>query len=264
MKVHNGCARGDLSFFARPAEVYASLWGCVTTVAPMASARGKKKSGAAPKNEPSRNLRKGERRQQILSVAREAFAKRGYHQTTIDDIVAQAGVARGTFYLYFEDKRAVFSDLVDRFAGQLSMAIVRIVTGDPGRPVVEQVRENIRAIIGTCLAERAMTKILFTDAVGVDPAFDRKLQTFYDTVMQLLIQSLKDGQALGIVADGEPRVLAYLTIGALKELLYQAVTLGFAEESADVLTQQMFTFLSGGYLRLRVDEVKEGRKTRRR
>src|SRR6188768_1780287 len=221
----------------------------------MATARAKKKQGALPKNE---------RRQQILSVAREAFAKRGYHQTTIDDIVALAGVARGTFYLYFEDKHAVFSNLVDRFAGQLSMAIVRIVTDDASRSVVEQVRENIRAIIATCLAERAMTKILFTDAVGVDPAFDRKLQIFYDTVVQLLTDSLKDGQALGIVADGEPRVLAYLTIGALKELLYQAVTLGFAEESAEVLTQQMFTFLSGGYLRIGSADAKESKKPRKR
>ena len=228
----------------------------------MARSRAKKKTAALPGSEQRRSTRKGERRQQILSVAREAFAKRGYHQTTIDDIVALAGVARGTFYLYFEDKRAVFSDLVDRFAGQLSVAIVRIVIDDPGRSVVEQVRENIRAIIATCLAERAMTKILFTDAVGVDPAFDRKLQTFYDTVVQLLTESLKDGQALGIVADGEPRVLAYLTIGALKELLYQAVTLGFAEVSADVLTQQMFTFLSGGYLRF--EDAKTARKPARR
>jgi AcrR family transcriptional regulator len=219
----------------------------------MVTPRGKKKSGA---------LQKTERRQQILGVARELFSKRGYHQTTIDDIVAQAGVARGTFYLYFEDKRAVFSDLVDRFAGQLSMAIVRIVTDDAARSVTEQVRENIRAIIATALADRAMTKILFSDAIGVDPAFDRKLQTFYDTVVQLLTESLKDGQALGIVADGEPRVLAYLTIGALKELLYQAVTLGFAEESADVLTAQMFTFLAGGYLRL--PEPKAHKPARRR
>ena len=262
MTVDYGAARGDLSNFRPRTEVCASLPACATTLAPMAAARGKKKSGALAKGEPQRHQRRGERRQQILSVAREVFAKRGYHQTTIDDIVALAGVARGTFYLYFEDKRAVFSDLVDRFAGQLSVAIVRIVTDDASRSVVEQVRENIRAIIATCLAERAMTKILFTDAVGVDPAFDRKLQTFYDTVVQLLTESLKDGQALGIVADGEPRVLAYLTIGALKELLYQAVTLGFAEESADVLTQQMFTFLSGGYLRLA--DAKTARKSARR
>jgi AcrR family transcriptional regulator len=209
-----------------------------------ASSKGSRK---APSKKTA--LPKSERRQQILSVARDVFARRGYHQTTIDDIALQAGVARGTFYLYFEDKRAIFSDLIDRFASQLTMAIVRIVVDDPQRPVVEQVRENIRAIIATCLTERSMTKILFTDAVGIDPAFDRKLFTFYDMVVQLLAESLKDGQALGIVDEGEPRVLAYLTIGALKELLYQAVTLGFSEESAEVLTQQMYSFLSGGYLR---------------
>jgi AcrR family transcriptional regulator len=208
-------------------------------------------------------LAKAERREQILRVARDVFAKRGYHQATIDDIVARAGVARGTFYLYFDDKRAVFAELIDRFALQLTQAIQRIVTDDPTLPVVEQVRDNIRVILRTCLVERAMTKILFTDAAGVDPAFDRKLATFYDTVVQLLTESLKDGQALGIVDDGEPRVLAYLTLGALKELLYQAVTLGFAEETADVLTQQMYGFLSRGYLRVLEQEPELGRAARK-
>lgn len=223
---------------------------------------------------PSRRRAPGkqERREQILSVARDVFARRGYHQTTIDDIVAHAGIARGTFYLYFEDKRAIFSELVDRFSVQITQAIQRIVTDDPARPVAEQVRENIRAILRTCLGERAMTKILFTDAAGVDPAFDRKLSIFYDTVVQLLTESLRDGQALGIVAEGEPRVLAYLSIGALKELLYQAVTLGFAEETADVLAEQIFRFLSGGCLRVsepralaeRPSSVAPRRRTRRK
>ena len=194
---------------------------------------------------------KAERRQQILAAARGLFAKRGYHQTTIDDIVAQAGVARGTFYLYFEDKRAIFSDLIDRFGSQLAVAIVRIVTDDSTRTVGAQVHENIRRLIGTCLAERAMTKILLTDAVGVDPTFDRKLAVFYDGMVGLLVETLKEGQTLGIVADGEPRVLAYLVLGALKELLYQAVTLGLAEESAEVLTQQIFAFLCDGCLRVK-------------
>jgi AcrR family transcriptional regulator len=203
---------------------------------------------------------KAERRQNILTAARNVFAKRGYHQSTIDDIVAEAGVARGTFYLYFEDKRAVFSDLIDRFSAQIAMAIQRIETDDPSRSVAEQARENIRAIVGLALSERVMTKILFTDAVGIDSAFDRKLLTFYDSVVQLLTESLRDGQALGIVADGEPRVLAYLTIGALKELLYQAVTLGLAEESADVLTQQLYAFLSEGYLRVAERPARAGRR----
>jgi AcrR family transcriptional regulator len=205
----------------------------------MPSRRKAKKRAVVPKSE---------RRQQILDAARAVFKTRGYAQSTIDDIVAEAGVARGTFYLYFVDKRAVFAELVDRFAARLSSAIERIVTDDPARPVPVQVLANIRAILGVCLAERSMTKILFTDAVSIDPEFERKLGTFYDGVVMLLTESLRDGQALGIVRDGEPRVLAYLTIGALKELLYQAVTLGLAEESADILTQQMYSFLSRGYL----------------
>ncbi len=205
---------------------------------------------ARPRAQRAPAVAKAERRQQILTAARDEFAKRGYHQTTIDDIVAQAGVARGTFYLYFEDKRAVFSDLIDRFAAQLAVTIVRITTDDPTQSVAVQVRENIRRIIGTCLGDRAMTKILFSDAVGVDPAFDRKLMNFYDSMVALLTESLRDGQGLGVVSDGEPRVLAYLTLGALKELLYQAVTLGLAEESADALTQQMYSFLAHGYLRV--------------
>jgi AcrR family transcriptional regulator len=195
-------------------------------------------------------LKKAERRAQILEAAREAFARLGYHQATIDHIVAEAGVARGTYYLYFEDKRAVFSELIDRFSSRLAATIVRIVTDDPEKPVDEQVRENIRGILAVCLQERTMTKILFTDAVGLDPAFDRKLASFYDEVVLLLTESLRDGQALGIVSDGEPRVLAYLTIGALKELLFQVVTLGLTEESADVLTAQMYRFLREGYLRV--------------
>lgn len=224
----------------------------------MATSKKKKKKPAGGRANPV--VGKAERRLQILNAARDVFAKRGYAQTTVDDIVMQAGVARGTFYLYFDDKRAAFAELVDRFAAQLSSKIVRITTDDPDRPVAQQVRDNIRAIIGVCLAERVMTKILFTDAHGVDHEFQTRIISFYDTVMQLLIESLKDGQALGIVADGEPRVMAYLSLGALKELLYQAVTLGLSEESAEVLTQQMYTFLSEGYLRVKDDSDRDVRR----
>ena len=52
-------------------------------------------------------------------------------------------------------------------ARPLGDTIKHLVDGRRQRPVFEQVRENIRAIIATCLMERSMTKILFTDAVGI-------------------------------------------------------------------------------------------------
>ena len=218
-------------------------------------AQGRKKASSSASLETSetRSTRMGqkrmERRQQLLRVAREVFARRGYAKTSVDDIVLEAGVARGTFYLYFGDKRDAFSELVDQFALKINQVIVRIDPDDAELGVVEQILLNIRAILRVCLEERSLTKLLFTDAVG-EPDFARKLGVFYDGVVLILTESLRDGQAIGLVRDGEPRVLAYLTIGALKELLYQAVTLGLTEESADALSQQVYAFLASGYLKV--------------
>ena len=89
-------------------------------------------------------MRKAERRQKILNHARDVFARRGYHEARIEDIVAAAAIARGTFYLYFKDKRTIFEEIVDRAFTQMGMAIVRVDPRDPGRSVADQVHENIR------------------------------------------------------------------------------------------------------------------------
>jgi AcrR family transcriptional regulator len=191
-----------------------------------------------------------ERRAQILARARDVFAKRGYHAAKIEDIVAAAKVARGTFYLYFEDKRGVFAELVDRFLARLHLAILRIDPHDPSRSVGAQVRENIVRVLTLFLQDRAMTKILLTDAPGLDADFDRKLQAVYEEVLNLLAESFAEGQTLGIVASGDTRVFAYLTVGALKELLYQSVTRDKDDASAERLTSEVFSFLCRGCLRI--------------
>src|SRR6478735_5419202 len=167
---------------------------------------------------------KATRRQQLLTHARDIFAKLGYHTAKIEDIVTAAGVARGTFYLYFPDKRAIFEEIIDRTLHRVSMAIERV---DVGRNVGEQVRGNIRRIVNLLLEDRATTKILLSSASGIDPAFDRKMTAFFDEVATLLERSLGDGQELGIVAKGDTRLFAYLTMGALKELLYELVVRGW-------------------------------------
>jgi AcrR family transcriptional regulator len=194
-------------------------------------------------------MRKAERRQKILAHARDVFARRGYHDAKIEDIVLAAGIARGTFYLYFKDKRAVFEEIVDRAFTQIGMAIVRVDPKDPARTVAEQVHENTRRIVGTLLEDRPTTKILLTDAVGVDPAFDRKLQSFYEVVEGLLVESLKEGQELGVVAPGDARMFAYLILGAMKEILYQVVRREAAYSETQVV-EGIYDFLGQGCLRV--------------
>jgi AcrR family transcriptional regulator len=194
-------------------------------------------------------MRKAERRQKILTHARDVFARRGYHEAKIEDIVLAAGIARGTFYLYFKDKRAVFEEIVDRAFTQIGMAIVRVDPRDPARTVADQVHENTRRIVGTLLEDRATTKILLTDAIGLDPAFDRKLQSFYEVVEGLLVESLSEGQELGVVAPGDPRMFAYLILGAMKEVLYQVVRRD-ASYSESKVVEGIYDFLGQGCLRV--------------
>jgi AcrR family transcriptional regulator len=191
-------------------------------------------------------LTKAERRQQLLQHARDVFARSGYHAAKIEDIVAAAGVARGTFYLYFDDKRAIFEEIVDRTLTRLGMAIQRV---DVTRPVADQVRENVRRIVAMLLEDRATTKILLSSDQGIDPAFDRKMNAFYDELARYLEESLMDGQSHGIVAKGDARALAYLTLGALKELLFQVVVREW-EHHEDAIVEEIFQFFRAGYLRV--------------
>ncbi len=189
---------------------------------------------------------KATRRQEILQSARDVFAKHGYHAAKVEDIVHAAGVARGTFYLYFEDKRAIFEEIVDRLLVRFGMAIQRV---DVGADVTDQVRANIRRIVHLLLEDKLTTKMLLSDAHGVDPAFDRKIHSFFEQVRALLEESLIDGQELEIVVKGNARLQAIFTIGALKEVMNQVVVRGWDDSEEDIV-EALFAFLRDGALSL--------------
>jgi AcrR family transcriptional regulator len=56
-----------------------------------------------------------ERRQQIMQAALACFARKGYHKTTMDDIVAESGLSKGTLYWYFKSKDELFFSLINSF-----------------------------------------------------------------------------------------------------------------------------------------------------
>src|SRR6185503_17813283 len=63
-----------------------------------------------------------QRRHQLLQAATWVFARKGYRRAGISDIIERAGVARGTFYLYFDSKERVFLAIVEDFHARVSRA----------------------------------------------------------------------------------------------------------------------------------------------
>ncbi|MDC3955639.1 TetR/AcrR family transcriptional regulator [Polyangium jinanense] len=189
---------------------------------------------------------KAERRLELLRAARDVFATKGYHAAKVDDIVARASVAKGTFYLYFPDKRSVFVELVDGLFSRLGGAILTVDTqGD----IEAQIKHNIRGIVAVLLDDPALTQLLLSFAPGLDPAFAAKIRSFYDGVKTLLRVSLDEGQRLGIVAEGDTSMYATFTVGALKEIFAESTDRGQAWPR-EQLVEQLFRLLQRGYLRI--------------
>lgn len=189
-----------------------------------------------------------QRRAQILAIATEVFAEKGYHDARIDDIVVRASIARGTFYLYFHDKRAIFEELVARFVARLADSILTIeLTEDPalGRAAL---RDNLLRVVQHFLADPAMSRILLSAAVGLDVEFDRRLLAFYGEITDLIERSLGDGQSAGWVRPGAMRIRSFCLVGILKELIYQLILRGteyppdeLVDAVLDLLTEGLFT-----------------------
>src|SRR5262249_41762545 len=149
----------------------------------------------------------------------------------------------------------------------IGAAILKVDTrGD----VRAQIEHNIRAIVAVLLDDRALTHILMSYAPGLDAAFMAKTSSFYEGATRLLEEALVEGQGLGIVAAGDPKLFAAFTIGALKEILFQNAIAQQAPLHREELVSSLFTFLEGGFLRVkvvptdaRVTEEEAGRRSKK-
>lgn len=185
------------------------------------------------------------RREALLAAARDVLVQDGYHAARIDDIARRAGVAKGTYYLYFKDKRAIFAELVDGLVARIEAAIVRVdETADLGA----QVRHNIRATVAVLAEDRELARVVLAPTAGLDAAFSATIAEMHDRVVAILSKALADGQALGVVGPGDSDLLATFAIGALKEAVLRSKELDPARR--ELLVEQLAAFLERGFLRL--------------
>jgi AcrR family transcriptional regulator len=201
-------------------------------------------------------MEREQRRAQILEVAKAIFAEKGYHHAKIDDIVARARVARGTFYLYFGDKRTIFSELVDNCVDAVNAAIYAIDLARRDLSPIEQLTDNVDRVVRVFVDEPALARILFNEAVGLDPEFDRKLLAFYDGVTSMIVRALVEGERVGMVRPGDSKARALCVLGIVKEFLYQLSLRGQGFDR-EAVVRTVIELVNGGWL---TDLVRSGRR----
>ena len=141
-------------------------------------------------------MKKGERRKQdLLNIAYRMFIERGYENTSVDDIIIEAGIAKGTYYYYFESKEATLEAVIEMMiekAENIAKAALMKPVPIPQKlaSVVYAFQPNKDEIVITDVLERK-ENIVMHDKIG---------KKIVEVAVPILSDIVREGIAQGIFA----------------------------------------------------------------
>jgi len=145
-------------------------------------------AGNASRATPRRRAEKSAaRREAILAAAIDEFSTRGFAATRLDDVAQRAGVAKGTIYLHFQDKEALFEEIVRTMVVPLIANIETAPASDlPVRVVVERLLGLfIQEIYAT--NRRNVLRLVMTEG----PRFPRLAEFYYHHVVARAVAAMR-------------------------------------------------------------------------
>jgi AcrR family transcriptional regulator len=188
------------------------------------------------------------RRDAILDAALTVFAERGFEAARLDDVAVRAGVAKGTLYLYFKDKEALFEEVV-RSAASPIVERLSVLAAAPDMPMATMLDALFSLFEKEVLGTRR--KLLIRLIIAEGPRFPRIAEFYFRNVvgriMPMLAQIAKRAAERGelpndAVARYPQLVAAPLLLTVIWDGLFAHISpldvAGFLRAHRDVLTAQ--------------------------
>jgi AcrR family transcriptional regulator len=168
------------------------------------------------------------RRHQLLDVARELFAARGFHATSMDDVAEAAGVTKPVLYQHFPSKRALDRELLEDVGERLLAEITAATSpADTGR---EQVQSGMAAYFGFVTGNQPAFRLLFGASVRNDAEFAEVANAVLERLAEAVAQMLD----LDLPSE-QKAVLAHAVIGMAEAVGRRALREETAEQDPELL-----------------------------
>jgi AcrR family transcriptional regulator len=156
-------------------------------------------------------------RQRIVAAAVALFAEQGYDATSVNQVVARAGVAKGALYHHFESKDdllyEVYRELVDR-----QLAGLRTILAED-RPPAATLRALIDDLVSTTAASAAEAKVFARESHRLGDANQARVRAARRTIHDAVIELVRAGQAAGDFAPvASPEMVSFTVFGVINEL----------------------------------------------
>ena len=154
-------------------------------------------------------MKKGERRKlELLQIAYRLFLTRGYENTSVDEIIEEAGIAKGTYYYYFESKEQMLEEVIGMMIDKEIEAARQILRSELDLP------QKFIGIIASIRPAQEETPISNTLNQPENILMHRKIQRrIIDAVIPLLTEAVEDGVKNGVFCcDNIPERVKILLI----------------------------------------------------
>lgn len=143
----------------------------------------------------------------LLKSAEENFLDKGYHNTSIVNIIQGAGVALGTFYVYFEDKLSIYQYLLLQYSRKIRRHIAISIAECQNRKEME--REGLRAFLVFIKDNPHIYNIIWESLY-----IDKKLfRHYYETFAEFYINALDNAYQNNEIKEFDNEVAAYMLMG---------------------------------------------------
>ncbi|KKC49509.1 TetR family transcriptional regulator [Paenibacillus sp. D9] len=197
-----------------------------------------------------------ERRRRFMEIALRRFAKDGYHVTKISDIVAEAGVAQGTFYWHFKSKEAIALEIVQDGRRQLLEVIAQGYRREAG--TVQDMVQVSEALLARLFLFAESNRDLMEMLLGGSGAIEPIRQEIAETraaMERAFLQNIRRAIELGMLPaaiDAEVRAALIMSLieGVIARWLFglNAPGSGIGSRTAEQLASETARFEFFGLL----------------
>ena len=185
------------------------------------------------------------RRRQLLRSARKVFREKGYNGATISDIVREAGVAQGTFYLYYPSKTAVAVSLIEGLMERIAAAVESAMKSETS------FEKKLGSMIGASFQVARQNADLFALAfIGADETHPEMHSESpeHASLLHVVTDLFTEAVGSGEMESTDPKIAARLVIGLLQHAIIEAFVSGEGEGSEE-LEQGVRELLTNGLAR---------------
>ena len=176
----------------------------------------------------------------LLSAAAQLIYERGYYGANVGDITRLAGVATGTFYVYFDSKLSLYRFLLRHFSHQIRMELSKRTADCASRREAERV--GLRAWL-EYVQEHPYVYNIIWESLYVDR---RLCDEYYEDFSRAYSRSLSAGKDAGEVAEIDNTVLSYALIGISSFIGLRYCLTNPGERDADWIADEVMKLLENG------------------